>query len=525
MIKRKHATPALLMLAGALALTGCSSGGGNSASPSASLAASASAGASPAAEKQKPVSLKLILPGDKPQHYDEVMKVLNAKLSDKIQTTLDIQYISWDSYKDQILVKLAAGESFDFFYHGWWIGYAQVLDKGGAMDITSLFPKYAPDLYKGLTEDYINMNKYQGKVYGIPVPGALEYPQGYNFRADLADKYGYKPEDFKTIDDTIAFGRKVMSADKTRVMGRFNGEYSGNYQSVAFLGMQREYLPSNDFNSPGMLLNNEPKVINQFETQQYKDFLKLQNKVWNEGLVDRDSLSSKSNVVTDANSDVSVIGGMGNPPEGWLGDQTEALSKIEPGARKDFVFLEKGTKMVSSFKAGNFTVISPSSKNPDRVLQFLNLIYADKDIRDTYLYGIEGKDYIAVGDNQFKYPDGMDKTKVFFNEWWMVTPWSKARLSANATDTDKKSIAFITNPDNFVKSVIAGFEFQPDPVKSEISKVSAVVTEYRKVLESGSGTPEQQDAKYAEFIDKLKKAGVDKIIAEKQKQIDQFLKK
>jgi|GEM_PF-2066015 len=533
-MRKKHyrsAMAALLALVLMLVAAGCSTSGNNDSSSSPSTtpapgASSAAPASSPSAEqKLEQVSLKLLLPGDKPQHYDQVMKMLNEKLTDKIQATLDIQYIPWDSYKDQILVKLAAGEDFDFYYDGWWQNYAQVLAKGGALDITDIFQKYAPDLYNGLTEEYVNTNKYQDKVYGIPVPGPLEYPQGYNFRADLAEKYGYTKDDFKTIEDTIEFGRKVMAADSTRVMGRFNGEYTGNYQSVAFLGMQREYIPSNDFNSPGMLLNNEPKVVNQFETQQYKDFLKLQNQVWNEGLVDKDSLTSKSNVVTDSNTDVSVIGGMGNPPEGWLGDRSEALSKIEPGARVDFVFLEQGAKMVSSFKAGNFTVLSPYSKNPERVLMFLNLIYADPQVRDLYLYGIEGQDFIAVGDNQFKYPDGLDKTKVFFNEWWMVTPWSNARLSSTATDTDKMAMEYVTNPDNFVKSVIAGFEFNPDPVKSEISKVSAVVTEYRKVLESGSGTPAQQDAKYAEFIDKLKKAGVDKLIEEKQRQIDEFLNK
>ncbi|MCK9858649.1 DUF3502 domain-containing protein [Paenibacillus sp. ATY16] len=526
----------LTMLAAAITLiaSGCSSNSGNNGNGSVTNTDQASpsnnASASPAAtedavKKQDQVSLKLILPGDKPQRYDEVMKVLNEKLTDKIQATLSIQYIPWDSYKDQILVKLAAGEEFDFFYDGWWQNYAQVLSKNGALDITDLFEKYAPDLYSGLTADYINTNKYNGKVYGIPVPGPLEYPQVYTYRADLAEKYGYTADSFKTLDDITAFTKKVMGADKTRIGGRFNGEYTGSYQSIAFLGTQREFIPSNDYNSPGMLLNNEPVVINQFESQQYKDYLKWAKMNWDEGLVDRDSLFSKSTVTTDANTDVSTIGGIGNAPEGWLGDRTEALSKIEAGARVDAVFMEKGTKMVSSFKAGNFTVLSPSSKNPERVLQFLNLIYSDKDIRDTYLYGIEGTDFIAVGDDQYKYPDGLDATKTFNNQWWMVTPWKNTRLSANATETDKQSIAYITDPNNFVKSVIAGFEFNPDAVKSEISKVSAVVAEYRKILESGSGTQAQQDAKYNEFLSKLKKAGVDNIIKEKQRQIDEFLKK
>lgn len=528
----KFALPALSLL---LLLTACSGNNGNgepSVAPSASApSAEPSKSAEPSAEPSKAaeadlaqVELKLLLPGDKPQHYDQVMKVLNEKLTDKIHATLDVQYIPWDSYKDQILVKLAAGEKFDFYYDGWWQNYAQVLSKGGALDITDLFAKYAPDLYDGLTAEYVDTNRYQGKIYGIPVPGPLEYPMAFVYRSDLAEKYGYTPDMFKTKEDVQDFAFKVVAADKTRV-GRLNGEFTGNYQGLAFLGMQREYIPSNDYNSPGMLLNNEPKVVNQFETDYYKNTLLYSNKGFNGGLIDKDSLFSKSTVATDANTDAQTIGSIGNPSEGWLGDRTAAISKIEAGAAFNQVFMEQGVKMVSSFKAGNFTVLSPSSKNPERVLMLLNLIYADKDIRDTYLYGIEGQDFVAVGDDQFAYPDGLDRTKVFQNEWWMVTPWKNARIPATATETDKASIAFITDPNNFVKSVIAGFEFNPDPVKSEISKVNAVVTEYRKVLESGSGTEAQLLAKYDEFLAKMKKAGVDKIIAEKQKQIDAFLKR
>ncbi|MBB6733460.1 ABC transporter substrate-binding protein [Cohnella zeiphila] len=541
-MKRNRKALLPLMLTAALALGGCSGSGNNSnnggssqqpASPSASApasssgaSASASPSASPSSAKLDPVKLKLILPGDKPQHYDEVMKVLNQKLQDRIQASLDIQYIPWDSYKDQILVKLAAGENFDFYYDGWWQNYAQVLAKGGALDITGLIQKYAPDLYNGLTADYVNSNKYMGKIYGIPVPGPLEYPQGYNFRSDIAQKYGYGADNLKTLSDAEAFMTKALAGEKGKVGLRYNGEYAGDYQVLAFLGTQREFIPSNDFNSPGMLLNNEPKVIDQFESQPYKDFLKLKQRWWNEGLIDKDSLFSKSSVTTDANTDTTALSSFGNPPEGWLGDRSVSLSQIEPGASVDFVTMEgDGFKMVSSFKAGNFTVLSPESKNPERVLMFLNLIYTDKGIRDLYLYGIENQDFIAVGDNQFKYPDGLDATKAFGNQWWMVTPWANARISANATETDKKFISYLSDPANFQKSVISGFDFNPDAVKSEISKVSAVVGEYRKVLESGSSSDSQLEAKYNEFIDKLKKAGVDKIIAEKQRQIDAFLQK
>jgi len=516
MIKKKKGLTILVLIA-MLLLTACASNTGTDQGANQKQAKDA--------KQPKTANLKLLVPGEKPQHYDKVMGILNEKLSNEIQVTLDIQYTPWDSYKDQLLVKLAAGEDFDFYYNGWWQNYAQVLSRSGAMDVTDLLETHAPDLYNGLTKAYVDANRYKGKIYGIPIPGPLEYPKGYKFRSDLAEKYNVSPDSLTTLQGIYDFQKKVIAEDSTRVGNRFNGQFAGNYEAVAFLGMQREFIPSKDFNLPGILLNNEPVVVNQFESMQYKDFLNWAKKNWDEGLVDKDSLFSKSSVAADANTDVNVIGSIGNPPEGALGDQSEALARLEPGASVDFVSLEgEGFKMISSFKAGNFIVISPTTKNAERVLKFLNLLYVNKEIRDLYLYGIEGEDFIAVGDNQYKYPDGMDQTKVFNNQWWMVTPWSNTRISASASETDKRYIAYLSDPNNFQKSVIAGFEFDPDPVKSDISKVVAVITEYRKILESGSGTTEQMENQYKEFINKMKKAGSDKIIAEKQRQIDEFLK-
>ncbi|WP_165452224.1 DUF3502 domain-containing protein [Paenibacillus thalictri] len=474
------------------------------------------------------VTLKLVLPGETPPRYNEVMKALNEKLSASIHAALDIEYIPWSSYNNQLLVKMAAGEDYDFFYNGYWQNYSQILNRMGARDVTDLIERYAPDLYKGLTPEYIHTNKYNGKLYGIPIPGPIEYPQGFNFRADIAEKYGYNASNLGSLQQVEAFLKKALASERAsgRVGIRYNGEYTGDYKAMAFLGTQREYVPSYDFNSPGFLLNNEPVVINQFETQQYKDFLKLKRRWWDEGLIDKDSLFSKASLQSELISDTKSLGYISNAPEGYMGENSAGRAKLDPGARLDYVSIEgEGFKMVSSFKAGNFIVITPSSRNAERVLMFLNVLYKDKEIRDLYLYGIQGKDFVPVGDKQFKYPEGADPSKVFQNLWWMVTPWSNARIPASATATDKKFIQMSTDPNNFTKSVIAGFDFNPDPVKTEISKVNTIVVEYRKTLESGSGTDAQQDAKYNEFIDKLKKAGVDKIIAEKQKQIDAFLKK
>jgi len=65
-----------------------------------------------------------------------------------------------------------------------------------------------------------------------------------------------------------------------------------------------------------------------------------------------------------------------------------------------------------------------------------------------------------------------------------------------------------------------GFVFDGDEVKSEVAAVVNVDKQYLIALESGSVDP---DVVLPEYIKKLKIAGIDKIIAAKQAQFDQFL--
>ena len=66
-------------------------------------------------------------------------------------------------------------------------------------------------------------------------------------------------------------------------------------------------------------------------------------------------------------------------------------------------------------------------------------------------------------------------------------------------------------------SPILGFAFNPEPVKTEIAQCQAVSKEYMPILGTGSA---DLATKLPEFLDKLNKAGSEKIVAEIQKQID-----
>ncbi|WP_160725005.1 DUF3502 domain-containing protein [Bacillus sp. USDA818B3_A] len=75
--------------------------------------------------------------------------------------------------------------------------------------------------------------------------------------------------------------------------------------------------------------------------------------------------------------------------------------------------------------------------------------------------------------------------------------------------------------DSAVISPTFGFQFNPDPVKTEIAASTNVINQYKAPLEAGTL---DLDKALPEFNKKLKPAGTDKIIAKKQKQFDEWKK-
>ena len=73
------------------------------------------------------------------------------------------------------------------------------------------------------------------------------------------------------------------------------------------------------------------------------------------------------------------------------------------------------------------------------------------------------------------------------------------------------------------KSPLLGFRCDLDKIKVESSQLQAIASEYILPLTTGAISDSKQQ--YEAFMSKLKSAGVEKVKAEVQKQIDEFAAK
>ena len=154
-------------------------------------------------------------------------------------------------------------------------------------------------------------------------------------------------------------------------------------------------------------------------------------------------------------------------------------------------------------------------------MMMLNLLYSDKDIINLIDWGIEGKHYVKNPNGTIDFPPGVEGSATGYNlrQGWMFGnqllsyPWA-----TDSPDIWQKMDEFNRGAK---KSAALGFMYNPDPVKTELAAISNVVKQYSVGLENGALEPDENLPK---FIAALKAAGIDKVVAEKQRQLDEWAK-
>ncbi|MDR3146429.1 MAG: DUF3502 domain-containing protein [Treponema sp.] len=140
------------------------------------------------------------------------------------------------------------------------------------------------------------------------------------------------------------------------------------------------------------------------------------------------------------------------------------------------------------------------------------LVNTDKYLYNLITQGIEGKHYTKI-DANFIRP--IPNSGYAPNADWMYGNQFLAyfKEGQNVTDWDDT----MTMNKSAKASPALGFAFDSVPVQTELASVSAVVKEYELSLSTGAVDPARV---LPEFLDKLRGAGSERIIAEVQRQLD-----
>ena len=96
-----------------------------------------------------------------------------------------------DQLRQQSLLKFTAGEDFDTALQARWLNMTQLVASGSIAGPESPLSsgKY-PNLTATIDPKIVELNRWSGKLYGLPQMNSVARFHHFAIRQDLADKYG-----------------------------------------------------------------------------------------------------------------------------------------------------------------------------------------------------------------------------------------------------------------------------------------------------------------------------------------------
>ena len=464
-------------------------------------------------DNSEPVELTMVIQTDGIECADNAMldEAINELLNEKLNVTLNIKRCTFTDTRTNMNLWLSSGEPCDVFNS--WFSWSTYKDYYA--DLTP-YQDLMPNALEALG-NFIS-NGYNGdQLLGLPAIKDWVSYSCYMMRKDIVEETGMNPEEIKTFADFEALLRKIKEnhPDMYPLTNGTAGRSTLFTSTVNAREDGTQYMTDMCIGTGLGIGLMDPATSSEvscmFFSDFYKDTIEMAYRWTEEGLMyDSSILNGFEQVVagTAAGYATSYKPGIESQETVSCGTEMVAVCMPDP---KDGVLVTN-----TNFNWG----VNKNCKDPERACQLLDLLYYDVDLNNLLSWGIEGVHYVKTDDpNIIEYPEGIDASTVSYYSWgkWELPnnylQYVMAPSPSNLwEEMDEFNMAA-------APSKALGFVFDTTPVEGEITAVQNVITQYDPGL--GSGTLEP--SKLEEFQQALLDNGVQKIIDEAQRQLDEFI--
>ncbi|MGD0726679.1 MAG: ABC transporter substrate-binding protein [Spirochaetia bacterium] len=454
-----------------------------------------------------PVTLTWYYVGGGPQKDNALIEAAASKYvqSKGLNANIKLVCFDWGTYNQKLQTIIAGQEEFDICFTATWINnYRNNVARGAFLPLNDLLAKYAPKTKALLGDSFLAGSTIEGVNYAIPANKEKAHNWGFLLRKDLVAKYNMDTTKIKKLEDLEPLLKIIKDKEP------------GIYPLEAIVGESPRFLldwdKMVDDDIPVSLYpnNSSTKVVFELEAPETKALFTTMHKFYNAGYVRKDAAA-----ITDYLADEKA---------GLIFAATKSLkpgkdAEMASSTGQQWMQIDITPPVMSNRETvGSLQAISHTSKNPAAAVAFLELFNTDKYLNNLINYGIEGTHYVKVSDNMIKAGPSVDQYNLGMQ--WMFGNQFLNYLYSN--EDPKKWDKFNAYNKAALPLKSLGFSFDPAPVKTEVATAKGVWTEFMPALETGTVDPEKG---LADAIAKYKAVGIDRIMAEVQKQYDAWLAK
>lgn len=459
------------------------------------VGASIFAGCSSTATSKKSdvVTLKWYTIGAEPKDLQLVEDEANKYLEEKIGVNIDMNFIDYGEYSQKLGVIINSGEAYDLAFTCSWAGdYLGNARKGAFLDLTPYLDNIGSEMKEAIDDRFWSGAEVDGGIYAVPNQKEICTAPMWVFTKEYVDKYNIPYTELHSLEDLEPW-LKLIKENEPDVTPLYitKGFSAPQYfeQLVDPVGIEYE--------------DDSLVVKNMFETDKMKSTLETLRKYYQAGYINADSATAQD----DKSVKRFVTKGDGQPYAEVLWSKDLKYDVVASQITDSYI--------TNASTTGSMIAVSKNSKNPDKAVEFLNLLNTDEYIRNLLNYGIEGTHYESVNDKQIKLTDKASDYSVGY-----YTLGNLFITKALDNEPETKWDEFQEFNDAAKESAVLGFKFDTSKVTNEIAAINNVLEEFKSTIYSGSVDVD-------EYLDKLNKKlkdqGIDRVIEEMQTQLDAWL--
>lgn len=393
--------------------------------------------------------------------------------------------------------------------------------KNMLLPLDDLYAEYGTDI-QSVIGDLDKLGYVGGTLYAIPANYYAGNGSSFVALTSELDALGYSFDENQIY--TLEEIEEVMAAYKE---AKGDGYYA--IAGYADGDIMPQLCPTDDLGDPaiGSLMGGgleNTTVVNRFATDEYRAAYDKVRGYFNNGYINPDVIS-----ITDT---WPTLLQTGHYLGAFIGTNSSGLDGIlvnEQSIGQDLTIIRFVEDYATTSKASyGLWAIPVTSGNPEKTMQFLNMLYQDRELSENVAAmlscGLEGKTYQIVetlddGRIIVDYVDGVDRTTSPYGG--QVPIYGDELRTPKYTPIDAEMFDDISNYNSTLKySKAFGYSFDSYYFASQISAINNVLQTYRAQLAWGTV---DVDSVLPQFISELEAAGINEVIEENQKQLDAWL--
>ena len=519
---KKRIIAALLTAAIAVtSITGCGSGSSSDSAPAAGTDSGEAAGEEGSGNSEvegevEEIVFAYMTNNNIPEtsELERIENLLNEYTVEKINTKVDLVLYSNSDYMNQVNLMLTSGEQVDIFRTN-GTPFLPYIEDGTALDITDYLGNELKETTEILYDGLLKPTTVEGRTYGLMSMGSNYVPGGFAYREDIVEELGIDMSQVDSPEDLTAVFEQVKAAypdmiilDPNRASTLFE-TYLGKIVEIDPIGDNIGYPVS------GVAYQTDPTVVNMYETQDFRDICEFARDWYEKGYYSSDAATT-----TATSAELLMSGncfgtfcGLGNP---------QIAKQYTTNYGYPFANVKISDSLVWSGNTDAWMVNS-RTKAPSAACKFLNLLYTDEYVDNLLIYGEEGVDYELNEDGCVIAPEGYeDLNSVAYtnnmNYYLWGNKWLAYPVVGGLSGEEKEK----NMEDNYAGRIsnYYGFLWDYGSLEAEYTACANIVEEYKRALWVGAVDVEET---LAEMNERLYAAGLDKLMAEKQAQLDEWI--